>query len=105
MKRLVDLSPALFTLDATNPQALVNLNLETDELAEAQGVQFTCPKCGEHRIVVMFESVPTNVWEMLGRWKVAGNSMHDITILPSIQVVNGCRWHGYVKHGEVHDYA
>ena len=85
-------------------------------LAEAQGLWFLCPKCfvankgaiGTHQVDVAFEGrgalgdkgrmgwggIPT-------RWELTGTGLQDLTLRPSILLVGGCAWHGYITNGEV----
>lgn len=89
---------------------------EVATLAEAQGVQFLCPKCyvanggdvGTHWCDISFggrgvmdeqgshdrEGRPT-------RWTVSGTDVDDLTTQPSILILGGCAWHGFITNGEV----
>jgi hypothetical protein len=75
-------------------------------LAEAQGIRFVCPKCGEHQILIWFRDrgTPDEARPAPGRWAVSGSGYHDLTITPSINLdipgATGCRWHGFVTNGE-----
>ena len=83
--------------------------LETVEtLREAQGVEFLCPKCGEHNIICWSRSrgVPDNVRPGPGRWQLIGTVLEDLTLAVdppnagnSIKVNAGCAWHGFVVNG------
>jgi hypothetical protein len=78
-------------------------------LQEAGGIKFLCPKCfdanggpiGTHLIIVWFEGkpVPEGTYKADPRWGVTGTSLHDLTLSPSINVIGGCGWHGWVKNG------
>jgi hypothetical protein len=35
------------------------------------------------------------------RWIATGASLDDLTTKPSIQIVGGCAWHGFITNGEV----
>lgn len=80
-------------------------------LAEAQGMWMLCPKCfianggrvGTHSVLVLFEGrgVPEGVCLGTARWAVSGSSLRDVTVSPSILVVGGCGWHGFVENGQV----
>ncbi len=88
-------------------------HIYVDKLAEAQGIMFLCPKCfeqnkgivGTHSIQVTFDG--RNVLSHEGvqnkegpvRWQVSGNDYNDLTIQPSILLLSGCGWHGYVTNG------
>lgn len=96
------------TKEVTGPrQYMVNV----ESLTEADGITFLCPKCFEengHRCEVTFEGrgaaddqgtqgsdgTPT-------RWNVSGSGLKDLTTAPSILLVGGCAWHGFITNGEV----
>lgn len=90
----------------------------TDNLAEAQGLWFDCPKCyeawlkgpremigpykdirsGVHGVMVWFggRDVPERMTPK-PRWQlVAGTGYSDLVIAPSILMIGGCAWHGFV---------
>lgn len=72
----------------------------------AQGIMFTCPlpDCG-HTVIAWFKN-PVNAEvappEALPspRWGRAGMTLADITLRPSINILSGCKWHGFVTNGE-----
>ena len=81
-----------------------------DNLAEADGLLFLCPKCftGDgHSVICWFEDkVPDNLEPLPGRWKPAGTSYEDLSFVVgkrsnSIALVGGCAWHGFITKGEV----
>ncbi len=80
-----------------------------DELSEADGISFLCPKCfpteAQHSVHVYFTG--RNVPDRLGknkdgqtvRWTIDGGSgLDDLQLSPSIlmQAESGCKWHGFV---------
>lgn len=83
-----------------------------DTLAEAQGILFLCPLCyaknggakGTHLCQVTFSG--RGVLDHQGchgtdnkptRWEVAGGTgLADLVCTPSIQLIGGCNWHGFV---------
>lgn len=80
--------------------------------AEAQGVRFLCPKCfvenghrpeGVHSIVCWFanKGVPAEKIPGPARWPATGTGLHDLTLTPSILLLGGCAWHGFITNGEV----
>lgn len=80
-------------------------------LGEAQGVLFLCPKCyaancgpiGTHSVLVWFRDhgVPAAA-RPTARWGVAGTSLGDLTLTPSIHLTGeGCGWHGFVTGSDV----
>lgn len=84
-------------------------------LDQAQGIRFLCPKCfqqnggdvGTHGCDVTFEG--RGVAEEHGshgstgatRWGVSGTGYDDLTTTPSILLVGGCAWHGFITNGEI----
>lgn len=83
---------------------------------EAQGIHFLCPKCfaanrgdvGTHWCQVTFEGkgVPPEMGchDNTGRptrWNVSGSGYGDLTVTPSIQILGGCAWHGFITNGEI----
>ena len=72
----------------------------TDSLADADGIRFMCPKCGEHQVMVWFRGcVPDDVVPGPGRWQATGSSLADLSLYPSISLTHGCQWHGFVTAG------
>lgn len=77
--------------------------------AEADGVIFSCPKCtaelgsieGAHSIIVWNKKIPEGVSPRGGRWDMSGTGLADLTISPSVAVVAGCGWHGFVRNGGI----
>jgi hypothetical protein len=87
-----------------------------DTLAEAQGVWFLCPKCyavgiaggeepgvGVHGCQVTFEG--RGATDQQGshndkgepvRWAVSGTGIADLVCTPSILLIGGCGWHGFI---------
>src|SRR5260221_10170993 len=92
-----------------------------DSLAEADGVQFQCPKCaqgleivlkdrrrfvkGAHYVICWFVGhVPDNISPSPGRWNPKGTCLDDLTFIgPGAYSVlltgPGCGWHGYIING------
>lgn len=82
----------------------------TDNLAEADGITFLCPKCfasnagpiGTHSIMIFFEGgkapphLGTNKDGQTVRWRVTGTGYGDLVTVPSILQQAGCQWHGYI---------
>lgn len=85
--------------------------LRVETLAEAQGVEFNCPRCASgHRIAVAFAG--RGVLDHQGtrdkngrptRWQVSGTGLHDLTLSPSVDCTpsNPNCWHGHIRNGEV----
>lgn len=81
-------------------------------ILEAQGIIFLCPKCyqtvGCHYCEVTFanKSVPDcmgvhNDRKEPVRWDVTGDSFTNLSTSPSVLVIGGCNWHGYITNGLV----
>lgn len=83
---------------------------DVDDLAEADGIIFLCPKCfasnggpvGTHSVMIYFAN--RNAPDRLGhnaagqvvRWIVRGTGYSDLVTAPSILQQCGCAWHGYI---------
>lgn len=87
---------------------------EVDRLQDAQGVLFLCPKCfvenggpvGTHSVLCWFlgRGVPDSEAPGPGRWEAVGTDFDDLTLQASsssILLTTGCRWHGYIRNGDV----
>jgi hypothetical protein len=83
-------------------------------LADADGIMFLCPKCfkdnggavGTHQIICWAPHVPQSRAPGPGRWNLTGTGYEDLTLVggsSSIQLTGGCRWHGFVRKGEIVD--
>lgn len=78
---------------------------------DAQGIRLLCPKCfaensgkrGTHSIIVPFANrgVPDDAYPGMARWAASGSTFDDLTTTPSILLLNGCAWHGFITNGEV----
>ncbi|MBI2801260.1 MAG: hypothetical protein HYX63_13445 [Gammaproteobacteria bacterium] len=85
-----------------------------DEIADADGVRFLCPRCftanggamGTHGIICWSPQVPEHLQPGPGRWSLTGTGIDDLSLIAgssSIQLTGGCLWHGFVRNGEVTD--
>lgn len=85
----------------------------TDNLAEADGVQFLCPKCfaasdkgriGVHSVICWNPKVPQTVSPVPGRWELLGTGYNDLTLRAgssSVLITSGCMAHFYINNGEI----
>ena len=101
--KLSELEPRFITYGETN--FLTDVPFE-----QAEGILFLCPGCfkknggpvGTHSLIIYFHSTKNPV--MLKGWKMLGTGMSDLTLFPSILILNEeCRWHGFVRDGEIID--
>ena len=73
-----------------------------ETLEQADGIRFTCPKCGHHQVMVWFrQHVPPHILPGPGRWDVYGKSFDDLSLHPSIALNGACDWHGFIQKGDV----
>lgn len=83
-----------------------------DSKAEADGVDFLCPKCfaanggrvGTHRVTCWNPSVPQTTSPTPGRWDLQGTGFNDLTLVAgssSVLLIGGCAWHGFITNGEI----
>lgn len=83
-------------------------------LAEANGIEFVCPKClrdngmkrpGVHSIICWSPGVPQK--EDLvgpGRWQMVGTGYDDLTLVASsssVFLTSGCHAHFFIRYGEI----
>lgn len=93
-----------------------------DDLADAQGIMFQCPRCaagkpveeedgqrfvrGAHSVICWFadRGVPDERTPGPGRWRPGGTSIDDLTFVgpgsASVLLTSGCGWHGFVRNGD-----
>lgn len=107
---LSQLEPRFYQYVLENDQPMMR---EVETLEQAHGLHFLCPACApdatrSHSLVCWFEDrVPDTVYP-LGRWAVDGAGLHDLSFVVgkrsnSIQIEEGCMWHGFITRGVVHD--
>lgn len=122
--KLTDLEPRLLTVsfqtDTWNvvrdgvPHSVTGpreYHQEVVSLSEAQGIIFLCPACyasnggaaGTHSIICWFRDrgVPDEATPGPARWLVSGNGLYDLSLSPSILLLSGCQWHGFITAGAV----
>lgn len=85
-----------------------------DSIAEADGVQFVCPKCmldanlvrpGVHSVVCWKIGVSPEVLPGPGRWNLEGTDLEDLSLVAGSSSVKllgeGCGAHFFVRKGQV----
>lgn len=90
-------------------------SITVQSLAEAQGIWFLCPKClaenptgvGVHSCEVTFsgkgakdDQGSRGTGGKPTRWNVSGTGFNDLTLTPSVALIDGCAWHGFITNGE-----
>lgn len=95
-------------------EAEVEHRVEVDTLAEADGVQYLCPKCftcnggpvGTHSILNWFVGkVPDNITPTGGRWIPQGELENLTYIGPSsasVLLTGACQAHFHIRDGAIH---
>lgn len=83
---------------------------------QADRAFFVCPACfisnggfvGTHSIAIDRVGGGTpddacihNNQDQPVRWAFSGSSLEDLTLAPSIQILGGCNWHGFVRNGAI----
>lgn len=105
--RLTDLNPEFIHV---NEETKLTKLRKVETLQEANGVMFVCPACyvakgntviGAHRVLCFDPSVPVEWGQGPGRWPMTGTGLHDLTLTPSVLLMGGCGWHGFITQGEV----
>lgn len=88
-------------LSELNPQFL-----DAHDGRRGVGVQFDCP-CGNrdenHGCFIPFDVALDGSTGVNGErgWKRTGDTFETLTLTPSIQRLEACRWHGFITNGEV----
>jgi hypothetical protein len=84
-----------------------------DAIAEADGVQFLCPKCfianggdvGTHSIMCWRPRVPADVDPKPGRWELDGTGLDDLTLRAGSSSIllsgPGCGAHFFIRNGSI----
>ena len=105
--RLADLEAALLRYESPTIMGKV------DDLTDAQGIRFLCPKCyaanngpvGTHMVLCWFadRGVPAEASPGPGRWRPSGDSIETLSFVgpgaTSVFLQGGCGWHGFVLNG------
>jgi len=109
--KLADLDPQFVVIK--EPGRLYRLTdvLDDPGHGRAQGIQFLCPACfvanggsyGTHAVRCWFRghSVPDDEKPGPARWAMSGTGLADLTLTPSVLLLGGCGWHGFVTSGSV----
>jgi hypothetical protein len=106
--RLIDLQPEFWRrTDDTHFERV-------SSIADADGLWFLCPKCfrqnngsvGTHGVLCWKPTVPQTISPGPGRWNMEGTGFDDLSLVAgssSVLLTSGCRWHGFVRQGDVTD--
>lgn len=103
--RLVDLDPEFLARDDDRHFHYV------DDIGDADGVWFLCPKCfagsgraGTHSVLCWAPNVPQTTGPQPGRWELTGTGLEDLTLVAgssSVQLIGDCQAHFFIRNGEV----
>lgn len=84
---------------------ITNADGSTPERRSGVGVIMDCPcgECDEHRrLFVPFRNPidggPPMKYGAL--WERTGDTIESLTLSPSVNRLDGCRWHGWIRNGE-----
>lgn len=100
--RLSDLNPVFLS---TGGAGVTTATGDPIPVTEGVGVVFDCP-CGnrdeEHRCYIPFaDPIGPGPHVNVKGWQRVGDTFETLTLTPSIQRMDGCRWHGFITAGEV----
>jgi hypothetical protein len=103
--RLTDLDPQFLQVETPGDRTVFR---HVDSLEEADGIRFLCPLCfknsgkreGVHG-VMCFKPGVKGVVTGPGRWTMAGTDYSDLTLSPSVLLLSGCGWHGFITSGSI----
>lgn len=84
-----------------------------DNIKEADGIQFLCPKCfiendgiiGTHSIICWtIGKVPDDLDPKPGRWNLIGTCYNDLSLQAgssSVALLGGCNAHFFIRDGNI----
>lgn len=109
--RLTDLEPTFLKYA---PKDGRQIHIMDVPIAEADGVQFLCPKCvvenkgpiGTHAVLCWSPTIPQTVSPKPGRWNLVGAGFEDLSLVAgssSVLLTSGCKAHFLIVKGEVID--
>lgn len=98
--KLTDLEPEFLKLNEDKSMQRIN------NIKDADGIMFNCPKCQAHSIICWQLHVDENLDPKPGRWIFQGNNYEDLTLRRVISssvllTGTGCGAHFFVENGEV----
>jgi hypothetical protein len=86
-------------------------SLMTDDIANADGIMFKCPKCfsekkslkGTHSIMCWQPNVADERHPKGGRWNLVGSCYDDLELQNGSSSIlqSGCNAHFFIRNGEV----
>lgn len=107
--RLTDLEPNFLHIETKSRFRYLNV-----AMAEADGIQFVCPKClmdnggnrpGVHSIICWQPHVDASMSPGPGRWSFEGSGYHDLTLRAGSSSIlltgDGCKAHFFITNGEI----
>lgn len=102
--KLIDLNPRFFS---TGGPGITNANDEPVPERKGIGLLCDCPKCGpKHLLAVDFKN-PLDGGPPARSdghtWERTGDTFETLTLSPSINRLDGCKWHGWIRNGEIVD--
>ncbi len=107
--KLTELEPRFLTI------ASERRDKYTDDIAQADGIMFLCPKCfvenggnvGTHSMICWFNgrSIPAEKKPGPGRWNPSGTGYEDLSFVEpgatSVLCKGGCEAHFFIRNGEI----
>ena len=110
MTKLADLDAQFVSYRPAQPECGLPQALEiVNAGCTADGILFLCPKChaenggpvGTHSVLCWFVGrVADDVEPGPGRWTPSGTGISDLSLTPSVHLLAGCGWHGFVGNGD-----
>jgi Family of unknown function (DUF6527) len=100
--KLADLNPQLL---CTGGSGVRDSEGNAIPVTHGVGITFDCP-CGNHdeahRCYVPFANpIGPGPHVNAKGWQRTGDTFETLTLSPSIQRIGDCRWHGFIRNGEV----
>lgn len=99
---LTDLNPRFFS---TGGHGITNANGDPVPERKGMGLLCDCPRCGDKHLLAVNFANPLDGGPPASpdgpKWTRTGETFDTLTLEPSILRRDGCKWHGWIRNGEI----
>lgn len=99
--KLIDLNPRWI---GHGGEGIYDENYNPISYQHGVALECDCPVCGVDHPLVIFIDPPIE-GNLLDNqrlyWKRIGEDFQTLTLTPSIQRMDKCKWHGFIRNGEI----
>ena len=99
--KLIDLNPSWI---GHGGEGVFDVNHNPIPYQKGVALTCDCPICGSDHPLVIFINPPIegNLLDSQRLyWKRIGEDFQTLTLTPSIQRMDKCKWHGFIRNGEI----